>query len=166
MEKFAPLIYNLAYRMVGNGEDAQDLTQETFIKVLRELSSFRRECSLSTWIYRIATNLCLSHLRKRKIVLETVGIRENLPSSKEDRPDRQLLRKEMRELIHKGIEHLPEENRTVIILRDFQGLSYRDIARILKIPLGTVQSRLSRGRLFLKDYLKEYLIDARTSWEV
>lgn len=150
-------IYNVAYRYMGNEADAFDMAQESLIKIYKGLKSFRHESSFSSWIYRLTVNTCLDGLRKRKkeplsldctmesgVVLEDKSI---------DTPETHTLNLESREDIQKAINTLSEDHRITVILRDIQGLSYDEIADTLSISIGTVKSRLSRGRQRLKEIL-------------
>lgn len=142
-------IYNMCLYTLHNKEDALDVTQEVFIKVYRSIGKFKGQSKLSTWIYRIAYNTCLDCLKKRKEELsyeEAILVKEKEVGGVEG-----II--EARELIQdiKGcIMKLGDEFRTIILLRDIQGLSYREISEILNIQVGTVKSRLSRAREALK----------------
>jgi len=155
-------IFNLAYRMLGNINDADDLAQETFIRVFKSISNFKGESSFSTWIYRIATNVCLDELRKRKnkkavslddeIKVDDGEIKRQIESDS-PLPDEIAEREELRLLVKHAISDLPEEQRLIISLRDIQGLSYDEIAQVLDCPSGTVKSRINRARQALKKIL-------------
>ena len=162
-------IYNLIFRMLGNHEEAEDLLQEVFITVFKKIDGFRGESSLSTWIYRIATNHCINrkkYLTRRKHYSKSSygdlsereqsesggGLTENLP-----RPDEMAEGKQMEQAIQQAISTLDDEYRVVLILRDVQNLSYDEIEQILDVPAGTVKSRLHRARMALKEKLVPYL---------
>lgn len=162
-------IYNLIYRMIGNREESEDLLQEVFITVFKKIDSFRGDSSLSTWIYKIATNHCINrkkYLSRRKHYAKSSyselseheqsesgsGIAENLP-----RPDEMAEGKQMELLIQKAITSLDDEYKIVLILRDVQSLSYDEIEQILNVPAGTVKSRLHRARMALKEKLIPHL---------
>ena len=147
-------IYNLCFRMVGNAEDAADMTQEAFIKAWKNLDSFQFEAAFSTWLYRLASNCCLDFLRSKKrrptISLvttndedeeQTVDVEDNAPG-----PEEQLLSGEDREILRKALAEIDLEQRQILTLRVVNDLSYGEIAEILGIKEGTVKSRLSRAR--------------------
>jgi len=156
VERYLQRVYNFSLRIVKNPDDASDLTQETFILVLRKLHTFRGESKFSTWLYSVASNVCRDSLRRRKPLLslsespfleETVAAQNRAFS--DDSPEDSVERKEIRAEVKKCIAGLPLEYRLVIVLHDIQGLSYNEIAEALKISIGTVKSRLSRGRMRL-----------------
>lgn len=171
IEGYQRKIFNIAFRMLGNYDDAGDMAQEVFIRMYKSISSFKEQSSLSTWIYRITTNVCLDELRKRKnrkityideeIRLDDGDVKrqmENEGPSPEDYAETNEIKKVVRD----AILQLPEEYRIIIVLRDIQGFSYEEIAAILKCPEGTVKSRISRARHALGNILvskKELLID-------
>jgi RNA polymerase sigma-70 factor (ECF subfamily) len=151
-------IYNYCLRMTNCREDAEDLTQEVFIKVYRSLKSFRGNSQLSTWIYRIAHNICIDKFRKTKANVYSLSQtkdredeREIELASAEPTPEEKMLAKERQEFIQKCINGLRPEYRSVIILRDIQHYSYEEIAGILDVPLGTVKSHISRARTALRE---------------
>lgn len=155
--------YNIAYRVMGNEEDAKDMAQEALIKVFRSLKDFKGQSSFSTWLYRIVTNVCLDELRRKKnekyvsmdstIQTDSGELNMELCSDKET-PEIVYERVEQRELIKNAIRELNEEYRSAIVLRDIQGFSYDEISSILDCSLGTVKSRINRARTMLKDKLK------------
>ena len=163
-------LYSLCYHYSGNQEDALDLVQEAFLRVYRFLPKFRSDASFSTWIYRLTVNVCLDFLRKKKPVLafsidQPLSLEDGDVSREiaddTDTPLAILEKKEARQEIRKAIESLPQEQRVPIVLKEFQGLSYAEIAAVLRIPVGTVRSRISRGRLKLKDiFLRDGTIAA------
>ena len=162
IEIYQKKIFNLAYRMIGNFDDANDLAQETFIRVFRSIASFKGQSAFSTWIYRITTNVCLDELRKRKnkkemsldaeIQLEDGEMKRQIMSD-DPLPDEVAERDEIRSIVSGAIDSLPEDQRLVITLRDIQGLSYDEIADVLDCPSGTVKSRINRARQALKNVL-------------
>jgi RNA polymerase sigma-70 factor (ECF subfamily) len=161
--KYASQVYNLAYRMVGDPEEAEDVAQLVFIRVFRSIGSFRGKASFTTWLYRVATNVCLDELKRRKrrpVPTEWPQDGEAEPESPPDiggDPEASVLRRERQELVQRAIQSLPETQRVVIILYDLQGLSYEEIAAALGATLGTVKSRLNRARLALKSKLARHL---------
>lgn len=153
-------VYNLALRMTGSVEDAQDMTQETFIKVYRSLSSFRADSKFSVWIYRIASNVCCDFLRvrnRRSAVSLTVGD-ESTDSTLDicdeaASVDRALADSLTRDAIRRGLDTLPDEQRHILLLREINGLSYEEIAKVLALEKGTVKSRIFRARKKLCAFL-------------
>lgn len=156
-------IYALALRLCGDREEAADLAQEAFVKAWQGLSSFQGESSFSTWVYRLTTNLCIDHLRKkrRREAVESVvsldatdgGWAE--PADWESDPQRLLERSERGRALARGLARLPDWQRQALVLRELSGLSYQEIAAALDIDLGTVKSRIARARLSLRKVLLE-----------
>lgn len=150
-------VYNVAYRYMGNETDAYDMAQESLIKIYKRIRTFRHESSFSSWVYRLTVNTCLDGLRKRK--KEPLSLDSTIESGVlvEDKnsvmPEAHALNLESREDIQAAINTLSEDHRITVILRDIQGLSYEEIAETLSISIGTVKSRLSRGRQRLKEML-------------
>ena len=147
-------VYNLCFRMVGNAEDAADMSQEAFLKAWRNLAGFQFESAFSTWLYRLASNCCLDFLRSRKrrptISLVTTNDEdEEQVMDVEDTapgPEEQLFSREDREVLQKALGEIDPEQRQILTLRVVNDLSYGEIADILGIKEGTVKSRLSRAR--------------------
>ena len=150
-------VYKTCYHMMGHREDAADCAQETMLRAYRSFASFRRESSFSTWIIRIAINVCTDELRKRRNVASLEEMRE---SRGFDPPDPgksaylQLEEKERRRLLYQALDQLPPDSRALIVMRDFRNLSYEEIAAVQNLPLGTVKSRISRAREKLSELLK------------
>jgi RNA polymerase sigma-70 factor (ECF subfamily) len=159
---FQPKIHRYLARLAG-ADESDDLTQEVFMKVGRGLKDFRSESKLSTWIYRIATNAALDHLRSHSLKQIEVS---SMDSEKEEEGkyiplqrkmssiDQQLIRKEMNACIRNVIKELPEDYRTVIVLSELEELGNREIAEILQVSLDTVKIRLHRARTRLKKELE------------
>lgn len=155
-------VYNLCYRMLSDADAAADATQDTFIAAYRNLNRFRGGL-FRAWVLRIATNTCYDMLRarqRRPVVSldagyedEDAGPRLDLPDPAES-PDEAVLRRELAQALERGIAQLPEDQRIVVILSDVQGLAYDEIAAVTNTNLGTVKSRLSRGRARLRDILR------------
>lgn len=154
-------IYNLSFRMMGNEEDACDMTQEAFLKAFKSIRKFNSKSTFGTWVYRIAVNTCIDELRKRKKVkLYPIVHNDNLRGDGSrlivdtgDLPEERIERRETAEQVQRAINNLAKEHKAVIILRDIQGRTYSDIADILKLNIGTVKSRISRARQSLKEEL-------------
>jgi RNA polymerase sigma-70 factor, ECF subfamily len=159
-------IYTLAYHLLNNREDAEDILQETFLRAYNNLSSFRGDSSFNTWLHRITTNLVISRFRKRTIKTKSIDepiiinheeIKQREIVDWSDIPDRVLLKKELNEKIDTAIAALPLEYRTVITMRDIEGLSNEETGKILELSVAAVKSRLHRARLFVREQLDEYL---------
>ena len=146
-------VYNIALKMVGDPDDAADMTQETFIKAYRALSGFRGDSKFSSWLYRIASNVCLDFLRSRsrhpQVSLSTVDEDDRatfeLPDMRQN-PEEQLMKKLGMEAVRRGLEQLPEQQRQMLVLRELGGLSYAELAQTLGLEEGTVKSRIFRAR--------------------
>ena len=147
-------VYNLALSMVKNENDAQDLSQDAFLRAYNSLQNFRGDSKFSVWLYRLTSNLCIDFLRKRR--RETVvslsfedddGEMEELEIPDERfLPETELERRELREQVAKGLNELNAEYRQILVLREINGLSYEEIADTLSLETGTVKSRLFRAR--------------------
>jgi RNA polymerase sigma-70 factor (ECF subfamily) len=160
-------IYNICYRFAGNGDDAQDLAQEVFIKMYRTLNSFDAgKGAFMTWVTTITRNLLVDHFRKSKGDRITDSL-DSTASEHEDAvplgeriadqslpPDTHVQQREAREMVHEALQKLSPELREALILRDLQDMDYRDIATALKVPEGTVKSRINRGRAELARLLQ------------
>lgn len=154
-------VYNVALRILGNSEDAADMTQEAFIKAFNSLSGFRGDSKFSVWLTRIVSNLCLDFLRSRSrrptvslSVEDDEGDDVQLDIADVSQSPELLLERSLtRESVRRGLKALPEDYREILLLREIQGLSYDEIAEALNIEVGTVKSRIFRGRKKLCDYL-------------
>lgn len=154
-------VYSLALRMVGNEEDARDLSQEAFIRAFNSLSGFRGDSRFSVWLYRLATNICIDFLRSRgkrrasSLNYETDDGDEGETELPDERfsPETVLTRRELYASVNRGLESLSPEYRAIIVLREVNGLSYEEIGRTLKLEEGTVKSRLFRARKKLSAFL-------------
>lgn len=155
--------YNIAYRMMGNEEDAKDAAQEALIKVYKSIQKFKETSSFSTWLYRIVMNTCKDELKKHKekvLSLDREMETDDGTMSREIgdeslNPSKIVERNEVSHVVQEAINTLPDANKMVIVLRDIQGLSYEEISQVIKEPVGTVKSRISRGRNQLKKILIE-----------
>lgn len=150
------MLYLLCLRMTGSHEDAQDCAQEALLRAYRAFDGFRGQSSAKTWLYRIAYNACLDFLRKRKDAASLDALREagfDPADSRAPSPGDRVERQELRRQIEYALTLLPEDQRAVIVLRDFQQMPYDEIADILEISEGTVKSRLSRARDKMKNIL-------------
>jgi len=152
--RYQRLVTGVAYRVCGDATLAEDVAQETFIRVWRKLSTYRPGGNFRAWICRIATNLTIDALRRRKPVAD---IDQVVVESKADGPEATALKSERAAAVRRAILKLPVHSRTALVLREYEGLSYREIADALDIPLGTVKSRLSDARRRLQAELAGYL---------
>lgn len=167
VQRYHRRIYNICYRFAGTSDDAQDLTQDVFIKMYRTLSSYDVERgAFMTWVTTMTRNLLVDHFRKTKQDRVTDSI-DAAPSEHEDAmplsdriedkglpPDARVQSRETREAIHEALQKLSPELREAVILRDLQDMDYREIAAVLKVPEGTVKSRINRGRAELARLLQ------------
>ena len=166
VERYEGRIYAVSYRIVGERESAADIAQEAFTRAFESIESFTGAASFYTWLYRIAVNTSLSALRKSGRTYEManedleVAARESSPrpvSERVEDPLARVMTAERVELVQKAIQSLSPMYRTLVVLRDLEGLNYEEISRVADIPAGTVKSRLHRARLELKEKLKGIL---------
>ncbi len=167
VDRFKAPLYNFIYRMIGNAATSEDILQETFVRLWVNKDRYREIARFSTWLYTVAANLARSELRRRKIrrwfpLSSGGGYSDDsdeertfdLPDESAD-PERDYERRNIARRVEEEIQKIPLVFREVIILRDLQELSYEEISSILKIPLGTVKSRINRARLQLQKKLKD-----------
>jgi len=162
VQRYQRQVYNLAYRMVGSAEDAGDMVQETFLRAYGALASFRQDASFLTWLYKIASNLCIDHLRARKSK-GALSLEVELEEGREPAADRlgspedTAVRGAVGEIVQKAVMNLPERYRVVVVMRHLQGMSVDEIANQLNYPSGTVKTHLFRAREMLRERLREVL---------
>ncbi|MGE4276378.1 MAG: RNA polymerase sigma factor [Lawsonibacter sp.] len=154
-------VYTLTVRMTGDREEGADLAQEAFFKAWRGLSSFQGDSSFSTWVYRLATNVCIDFLRRKKrrrevepvlsLDDEECGWAE--PADWDQDPQQHLERAELSRAVARELEALPDHHRQVLVMREMSGLSYQEIGEALGLDMGTVKSRIARARLALRKKL-------------
>ena len=158
--RYQDRVYNTCYRLCHNHDDALDLTQTTFVKALENLPRFEARAEFYTWLFRIATNLALSERRSRRrrpsVPLDNPDSHGRLhePSERHNVAER-IEQKEMHQRVEEALERLEPEFRVAVVLKDIEGLDYATIATILEVPLGTVKSRIHRGRLMLREMLTQ-----------
>lgn len=162
MTAYENRIYSLALRSTGSEQDAADITQEVFLRVWKNLDSFRGDSSLSTWLYRVTSNLCVDFARKKaaegmptSIDDEESPAADLADSSRMAQPEAAVENSELREELQFALAQLSEEHRRVVLLRDVAGMTYTDIAHTLGLEEGTVKSRLARARAGLRKILLE-----------
>jgi RNA polymerase sigma-70 factor (ECF subfamily) len=143
-------VFNIAYKFVGKHDEAEDLTQEIFLKIFKSLNTFDRRANFQTWLISVSRNLCIDHYRgvrkERETIDRAVDPNELTPASSEPSPMAALEQRDRVELLRQAMSSLPETLRTAVLMRDIQELSYQEIADALKLPEGTVKSRINRGR--------------------
>ena len=151
-------VFNVAYKFVGKHDEAEDLTQDIFLKIFKALKTFDRRANFQTWIISISRNLCIDHYRsvrkERQTIARDVDSSDLQPASAERGPYAQAEHQDLRAQLRQALETLPITLRTAVVLRDLQELSYQEIADRLGLPEGTVKSRINRGRIELAHQLK------------
>lgn len=171
VDRYEKPIFNLIYRMLGDAEEAADVTQETFVAAYRSYNDFRGGSSIYTWLYRIALNRCKNRFKEKdrrrdyesfslddRINKESSSAMADFVSSGEN-PHNELQRKELKEQIEQAISRLPYDYRIVVVLRDMHGLSYQEIAEAVDLSVDVVRTRLSRARGMLRQKLEPYLVE-------
>ncbi len=150
-------VFGVALRMLGSAAEAEEVAQEVFLRAYRALAGFRGDAKLSTWLYGIASRLCLNRLASgaRRMVRSGDEMLARIPSAEAD-PGTRLDRSELWGALYEAIAELPDDRRVVVVLRDLEGLSYEEIAQALELEPGTVRSRLHRARMDLKDKLERF----------
>ena len=170
VERYQRKVYSVALGMVKDKEEARDVAQEAFVKVYKYLDHFKGDASFYTWLYRITVNICIDVLRKKgskgdehvefdeSVKLDTAEASIGaLGTRLGTNPQKSALRKELAERITAAIQEIPESHREILLLREVEGMSYEDLSRTLKIPKGTVMSRLFHARLKMQKILREYV---------
>lgn len=172
VERYQRKVYSVCYGMLKNQQDSLDVSQDVFIKVYRYLEKFNHSSSFYTWLYRITVNKCIDFIRKQKRRAEldyddAIGPNDNveddgnlMPSTLGVHPDRAYARKELREKMLEALDSLSEKHRTILILREVEGLAYEEIAEVLGISKGTVMSRLYHARRYFQQAMRAYLGDS------
>jgi RNA polymerase sigma-70 factor (ECF subfamily) len=166
VEKYRQRVFRLAYQIVRDRDEARDVAQEAFIRAYQSIGSFRGRSAFYTWLFRIVVNLATDHVRQRTARGRVLGgdpvpdseLEARLPDDPAARPDQAALRAEERRRIGRALDALPPHHRTIIMLSDIEGLSYREIADVLDIPMGTVMSRLHNARKRLRALLGPLLL--------
>ena len=165
-ERYNRRVFAVAFGVVKNQEDALDVVQEAFIKVHKHIGGFQGTSSFYTWLYRIAMNLAIDHVRRRRKVVEfdetikkedASGDGTLLPRLANENPSKTLIKKELTERLEAALEELPEYHRAVILLREVEGMSYEEMAQVLNVPKGTIMSRLFHARRKMQERLEGYL---------
>jgi len=170
VRRYRDKVYRLSFKILRHEEDAAEALQDAFLSAYRGIKSFKVESTFSTWLYRIATNASLMKYRKRREGHVSLEQSQNTDENAEmlqtpdwsTQPLKELLDSETREVMDEGIQRLPEELRTVFILRDIEDLSNAEVAQILDLTVAAVKSRLHRARIALRDRLTRYFADKMT----
>ena len=159
VENYADFVYNVAYRMMGTPEDAEDVSQDAFISAYRAFERFRGESKVTTWLYRITVNAALMKLRKEKKArtLTRTGLDDVVIVDWSDAPERFATNSELGNKIKEGIAMLPEDLQAAVVLRDVEELSNSEAAEILDVTVSSLKSRLHRGRILLRKHMDEFL---------
>ncbi len=161
-ERYSPGVFNLVLRMLGSNDDAEDMKQEVFLRAHKSLGTFKGEAKFSTWIYRIATNICLDELRRKKPVASTDALLEQSSWEPVDQtwagdPDRRLDQKITQEAVQSALMQMGEHYRVLIVLRHLEDLSYEEIAAIAGCSVNSLNVRLHRAREAFRKALTQYL---------
>jgi RNA polymerase sigma-70 factor (ECF subfamily) len=162
VEKHSRLIFNLCFRYLGNAEDAEEVAQDVFIKFQETIASFEPRAKLSTFLYRIAVNRSLNKIRDRKlkrwISLESeYWVHSSVHHSLTMNPEDELEKKEKQDAVRRAIDSLPESQKTAVLLHRFQGLSYEEIAEVMRCSVSAVESRLFRAKQSLQKKLRSII---------
>jgi len=169
VNRYERKVYNIAYRITKNREEAEEVLQETFLSVYKSLKRFKGKSAFSTWLYRIAVNAALMRMRKKRV--ETVSLDEPLISDNGDHlrreipdwstPEDEIEKKRLMQVISEAIDSLPDGYKTVVLLRDGEGLSNSEVAHILKTSVPSVKAKLHRARMHLRSRLSDYFTPSR-----
>jgi RNA polymerase sigma-70 factor, ECF subfamily len=169
VEKYQDGVYGVVYRMTGDREEARDIAQDTFVKALDGMGRFREHMPFRPWLYRIATNASIDHLRSarrtRQVALESCAGGDSTPlagvvrleprASLREVPEQAALDNELREIVNRAIDDLPEQYKAVVVLHHLEGLSYTEVGKVLGVPGNTAKTWGTRARALLCDSLKE-----------
>lgn len=165
IENHERFVFNVVYRITGNAEDARDVSQEAFIKAFKNFESYDESSAFSTWLYRIAVNTAIDYIRKRKKE-NSISFEDYIVDEKNQKGDsgieEKVISKEGVKNIISAVNMLDDEFKTVIVLRDMEGMEYKEISDITGLPLGTVKSRLSRGRGKLRQMIEKFNLKPET----
>lgn len=157
--RYQDRLFNSLFQASRSREDAEEVTQEAFLQAYRRLGSFEARASFSTWLYRIAFNLLYSQRRRQRRVVSLDALPNPDVVDRREPPEAEMERQERVQLVHRALDQLPDEQRSILVLRELEGYDYRQIADALELPPGTVRSRLHRARLQLREHLDRLLAD-------
>lgn len=162
VRRYQDRIYSVTMGLLGSHADAEEITQEAFLKAFEKLGTFRRDSGFYTWLFRIAANEALTHRRRKKRIsfFSIFSAKDDdppadLPNKNQPQPDRPMIADENAAAVQKALAKLDMDFRAVVVMRDMEDMNYNEIAQVLDIPVGTVKSRISRARLMLRDLLKD-----------
>ena len=151
-DQYSRMVYSVCFRMNGNKEEAEDVTQDVFIKVFNSINSFREDSRLSTWIYRISVNICLNNVRRKKVInFLSLNYWEDEKGGKEmtdkrPSPENILEKSELQKIVQEAINSLPAKQKTAIVLSRYEELSYKEISKIMELGLSAVESLIFRAK--------------------
>ena len=159
VEKHADFVYNVAYRMMGNPQDAEDVSQGAFLSAYRAFDRFRGESRVTTWLYRITMNAALMRLRKTKLVrsLTVTGLEDMEVVDWTASADKEAVNSELKERLQDAIDRLEPDLRAAVVMRDVQGFSSAEAAAVLDVSVAALKSRLHRARVLVRKYLADYV---------
>jgi len=147
-------VYNISFRMMGNREDASDITQEIFVRAYQKIGKYNFKSSFATWLYRLATNFCIDELRKRKRDVNAMPLDEAISEVNSNTPEDIAILNDTERQVWDALNSLKEKERAILILKDIEGLSYNEIAEVFECSLGRVKSRIHEARQKLKTALE------------
>jgi RNA polymerase sigma-70 factor (ECF subfamily) len=159
VRRYQDRLYNTAFRLVGNAEDAQDVVQDAFLHAYQALEGFKGDSQFFTWLYRIAINTAISMRRKHRVAVSTDAVREDggpldpVDPSDYGRPGHSLEQAELERRVQQALGRLSAEHRVVLVMKDMEGHKYETMAEVLQVPIGTIRSRLHRARMELREVL-------------
>jgi len=156
VEKYQNSVINACYRFLRNKEEAEEVAQEVFLKVYLSLNTYQPKTKFSTWLFKIVVNSCLNKLRDKK-KFSASQLDEDFPAPSEDQPDKSLEQEELRMLVRNAVDSLPENQRAVILLNQYENFSYQDMAKILDCSVSAIESRLFRAKESLRTKLSQYI---------
>lgn len=160
VRQYQDRLFNSLFHVLGSREEAEDVAQDAFVQAFTKLNSFQKQSGFFTWLYRIAFNLAMSRMRRKRpessIEMRREGAGED-PVDSGEAPSDAMLKAERAEQVRSALAQLSEDSRSILILREIDGCDYENIAEILEVPIGTVRSRLHRARLQLKEQLKSMI---------
>jgi RNA polymerase sigma-70 factor (ECF subfamily) len=160
LARYGDRLYGLAFHFAGSAADAEDLTQEIFLRLYQNLRLYRGDVPLAAWALRLSRNLCIDHYRRsrreRRSAFVSEEVLDRLPAGGED-PQAEAQKRQQLRAVYRALEEMPEDLAEVVLLRDLQGWSLEETAAYLEVPVGTVKSRLHRGRLELADHVNARL---------
>jgi RNA polymerase sigma-70 factor (ECF subfamily) len=160
VSRYQDRLYNTVYRLVENPDDASDVVQEAFLSAYLSLGHFKGDAQFFTWLYRIAVNAAITHRRRQRTGMKPIKTSDSAPGvepldlAASNRPGHALEMAEDERQIHEALQRLSPEHRAVLVMKDMDDMKYEDIAEVLKVPIGTIRSRLHRARLEFKDLLE------------